>query len=117
MNLEDINVMELNDWILARKEVGDEEYGDEHMERYCLLDVAEELIDALIILDKWYEKNEQFYEDDIIDDTTATKLSKSHTIMRNQVWTLLDQITIYDRDETVRGRKDTNSDERVYFEK
>ncbi|MGI6558581.1 MAG: hypothetical protein ACOX20_06410 [Limnochordia bacterium] len=39
------------DWQRARMEAGQAKYGDAHMERYGLVDIVEELLDALNILE------------------------------------------------------------------
>lgn len=39
---------DFREWIQARKEAGQKRYGDAHLKRYGLVDVAEELQDSLI---------------------------------------------------------------------
>ena len=43
---------EIQEWIRVRKEFGKKKYGDAHLQRYNLVDVLEEIFDAIDILRK-----------------------------------------------------------------
>jgi len=48
LRLHHLTFSDFREWIQARKEEGQKRYGDAHLQRYGLVDVAEELQDSLI---------------------------------------------------------------------
>ena len=50
MRLSDLTRAQIDEWRKARMEKGQEKYGDSHLERYSLVDIAEELLDAQNII-------------------------------------------------------------------
>lgn len=46
----------VNEWRQARDEWGRQKYGDAHMDRYLTVDVAEEILDAITILERLEER-------------------------------------------------------------
>jgi len=46
----------LSAWKNARSSMGKREYGDDHLKRYNLVDVVEELLDAIIILERLLDR-------------------------------------------------------------
>ena len=51
MRLSEITRSQLDHWRKARLDAGREKYGDAHLERYGLVDIAEELLDAQNIVE------------------------------------------------------------------
>lgn len=47
---------DLSEWMAARQEAGKVKYGNKHLKRYNAVDVAEELLDAINITNKWIDR-------------------------------------------------------------
>lgn len=47
---------DFREWIQARKEAGQKRYGDAHLKRYGLVDIAEELQDSLIVMELFLDR-------------------------------------------------------------
>ena len=50
MRLHELTKKQINDWQDARMEMGQERYGEDHLERYLTIDMMEEILDALNII-------------------------------------------------------------------
>lgn len=50
MRLHELTPEQLHEWRRERRDAGREKYGDSHLERYNLVDVMEELLDAVNIV-------------------------------------------------------------------
>lgn len=51
MRLHQLTDKQIHEWRMARLEYGRQKYGDRHLKRYNLVDLVEELLDALNILE------------------------------------------------------------------
>lgn len=114
--LSDLGLLQREEWFKARKEAGDKEYGEDHMERYCLVDIYEEVIDAIIILDKWIDKKLKLYEKEKIPKYNYEKANTYHRIIRDELWNCLEMIQLADEYETNRDRIDKKAEDRIWFE-
>lgn len=54
--LHNLTSSDFREWIQARKEAGQKRYGDAHLKRYGLVDIAEELQDSLIIMELFLDR-------------------------------------------------------------
>ncbi len=57
--LYELTKKEINEWREERQRVGNEKYGREHLRKYNLVDVMEELLDAINILNLFHERMEK----------------------------------------------------------
>lgn len=46
MRLRDLTTQEIEEWRAARLEAGRAKYGDDHLDRYTVVDIVEEILDA-----------------------------------------------------------------------
>jgi len=51
MRLHQLTDKQIHEWRMARLEYGRQKYGDRHLQRYNLVDLMEELLDALNIVE------------------------------------------------------------------
>lgn len=58
MRMHEVTADQMIEWLAARYEAGREKYGDAHLHRYGLVDVIEEVLDAINILKLWAERME-----------------------------------------------------------
>lgn len=54
--LHELNQKQIEQWRLARQEVGRKRYGDKHLQRYGAVDIMEELLDVENILNLTYDR-------------------------------------------------------------
>ena len=56
MRLHQLTDEQIHEWRMARLEHGRKKYGDRHLKRYNLVDLVEELLDALNIVEFYEER-------------------------------------------------------------
>jgi len=52
----DLTQQEFDDWVRAKRKVGEQEYGNKHLKRHGVVDFAEEMLDGVHILDLIFDR-------------------------------------------------------------
>lgn len=69
-------------WEQKRSEIGKQRYGERHLQRYNLVDVMEELLDALVILDRFEDRIEKQCDSESLE---IVRKFNSHARLRRHI--------------------------------
>lgn len=92
--LHHLSERQLREWQRVRQEEGSKKYGKAHLQRYGLVDVAEELLDALNIIDKMLDRIAEQGEKTTISKHQLAGVSRYYTRL---IFTLKNAIKLCQR--------------------
>lgn len=115
MRLSDLTRAQIDEWRKARMEKGQEKYGDSHLERYNLVDIAEELLDAQniiwLIQDRLCKEPDLWWDCESWAGTASVQLEQAYGGIEMVLWFL----RTTDEVLSDRYRNDTKGGERVWW--
>ena len=106
--LHELSPEEIEEWREARAEAGREKYGVDHLNRYNLVDVMEELLDALNIL--------SLLEEQLIGENTHYIVLTQMMEFRQIIYENIDKLQEMDKHLQEKFCEDRKADERVWWD-
>lgn len=89
MRLYEITDEQLADWIIERRKIGKEKYGNAHLKRYNLVDVTEELLDAINIMGLFKDRLESTEQNTLSYPFIEEKIKRDHQAIVAMLYNLI----------------------------
>ncbi len=86
MRVKDLSPGDVRKWRDAREKIGRQEYGDDHLDRYNLVDLIEEIIDADVILQRFIDRLEKQHGLDDKNEVFHSNIGKINNNLNDIIW-------------------------------